>query len=187
MKIDLEKYIRSNRSDLDDIEPIDIDQMWSDFDERERLKQKDQKPVRRLRAYLLYTAAAIGVLLIGAQVLLNDQKLNKDDLVYQKLIEINPELAAEQVAMIQIINQQDSLIKQIGISESQFPELFREMENLDSLQMEVIEDLDNYRDRKNLTRTLLRHYQRKARILELMMHEFDNQEKESNYEYDKQI
>ena len=117
----------------------------------------------------------------------NSDTISQDDLVYQKLSEIDPSLAAEQVSMNLMVSHQDSLIKNLGITESQFPELFGEIRELDSLQLDYLNDLDNYRDRKNLTRTLLRHYQRKARVLELMLYEFDKQESETAYETAKEI
>lgn len=191
MKIDLEKYIRSNRSQLDDVEHIDIDQMWMDFDQEEA----DGKDIlrigrtvnRNIRPWYMLVAAVI-VVLLGASVFLNNaSQSSQDDLVYQKLSEIDPVLAAEQVSMIRIVSIQDSTIKNLGITEAQFPELFDEIRVLDSLQMDYLNDLDNYRDRKNLTRTLLRHYQRKARVLELMLYEFDKKENESAYESAKEI
>lgn len=182
MKVDLEKHIRANRNQLDDVEDFDVDQMWNDFDQ----KHKPER-IRRMRPWFMM-AAAVAVVLIGVSIFMNSTgPTSQDDLVYQKLSEIDPELAAEQVSMIRMVSEQDSLIKNLGITESQFPELFEEIESLDSLQMDYLNDLNNYRDRKNLTRTLLRHYQRKARVLELMLHEFDKQESESAYETAKEI
>jgi len=180
MKIDLEKYIRSNRKALDDIEPIDIDQMWNDFDQK-------NKPTKRLIPWRLLAAAAVA-LLFGSMLFLNNESVSsQEDLVYQKLNEIDPALATEHASMTSLVSHQDSLIKNLGITEVQFPELFKEIETLDSLQIDYLNDLENYRDRKNLTRTLLRHYQTKARVFELMLIEFDKQEKESGYENAKSI
>ncbi len=182
MKIDLEKHIRLNRNKLDDIEHFDVDQMWDDFDRK-------HKPVRirRIKPWYMMVAAVV-VLLVGAIMLFNNTAVtSQDDLVYLRLSEIDPMLAAEQVSMIKMVSEQDSLIKNLGITQSQFPELFEEIQILDSLQMDYLKDLDNYRDRKNLTRTLLRHYQRKARVLELMLYEFDKQENEISYETAKEI
>jgi len=180
MKIDLEKYLRSKRDQLDDVEQIDIDQMWDNFGQK-------NKPVKRIKPWY-YMAAAAVVMLLGVSLFINNNSNNNhDDLVYQKLIEIDPILATEQASMTTLVSEQDSLIKNLGITEMQFPELFKEIETLDSLQIDYLNDLDNFRDRKNLTRTLLRHYQTKARIFELMLNEFDKQEKESGYENAKNI
>ena len=182
MKIDLEKHIRSNRNQLDDVEHFDVDQMWNDFDQK-----KMPVRVRQMKPWYMMVAA-VAVVLLGVTLFLNNtENTSQDDLVYQKLSEIDPDLAAEQVSMIQMVTHQDSLIKNLGITESQFPDLFDEIKELDSLQMGYLNDLENYRDRKNLTRTLLRHYQRKVRVLELMLHEFDQQESESAYETAKEI
>jgi len=191
MKIDLEKYIKSNRTHLDDVEYFDVDQMWKDFDQK-NLGSANTKKIGsgsnpRLKPWYLL-AAAVAVILLGVQIFMNNKdNITQDDLVYQKLSEIDPELASEQVSMIRMVSEQDSLIKNLGITEAQFPELFEEIHELDSLQMDYLNDLNNYRDRKNLTRTLLRHYQRKARVLELMLHEFDKQENEAAYETAKEI
>ena len=180
MMVDLEKYIRSNRSQLDDVESFDVDQMWHDFDQK-------HKPVRRLRPWY-FAAAAVAVLLLGLTMFLNNaDPITQDDLVYQKLVEIDPALAAEQVSMQQMVSEQGNLIVNLGITQSQFPELFNEIKVLDSLQLDYLHDLDNYPDRKNLTRTLLRHYQRKARLLELMLYEFEKLESESKYETAKAL
>ena len=182
MKIDLEKYIRSNRNQLDAVEDIDVEQMWNDFDQKHKPKR-----LRRMTPWYMM-AAAVAIILLGVTIFFNNSEgTSQDDLVYQRLSEIDPDLAAEQVSMIKMVSEQDNLIKNLGITESQFPELFNEIKELDKMQMDYLNDLENFRDRKNLTRTLLRHYQRKARVLELMLHEFDKQESESAYETAKEI
>ena len=180
MKIDLEKYVRDHRNQLDEIESLDLDQMWNSFDQKKQPIKK-MFPWRRL-------AAAVAVLLIGGIFYLNNvPEINHDELVYQKLNEIDPSIADEQKSMTWLVAQQDSLIKNLGITELQYPELFKEIEVLDSLQMDYLNDLEDYRDRNNLIRTLLRHYQTKTRIFELMLNEYDQQEKESTYENGKNI
>jgi len=193
MKIDLEKYIRANRRVLDDVEHFDVDQMWDEFGKKKLPDQSNTYPLYpedKTKSRILWyrLIAAVVIILLGTMVFLNgNNQMNQDDLVYQKLYEIDPDLAAEQVSMNQMVAYQDSLIKNLGITETKFPELFNEIRLLDSLQMNYLDDLDNYRDRKNLTRTLLRHYQRKARVFELMLYEFDKQENENEYETGKAI
>lgn len=182
MKIDLEKYIKSNRNQLDDVEHFDVDQMWNNFDQKKRPIR-----IRRMRPWYMMVAA-VAVVLLGVTLFFNNtESTSQDDLVYQKLSEIDPELAAEQVSMIGMISEQDSLIKNLGITESQFPELFTELSRLDSLQIEMINDLSDYKSGKNLVRALLRHYEIKARALELMLIEFNRIETEKRYDKHSKI
>ncbi len=178
--IDLEKYIRSHRSELDDIEDLNIDEMWGDFNEQNRPKSK--------RKYGFYLAAAIGIILIGVVSVLSQRPvLNQDEIIHEKLTQADPRLAEEQMGLVKMISDQGALIGQMGIEEAAFPELFQELKVLDSLQLEAMSDLENYQDRKNLWKTLLRNYKSKARVLELMIYEFDKKENELNYESSKQI
>jgi len=180
MKIDLEKYIRNHRADLDDVEDINVDEMWGEFHERTRPKKKLK--------FGFYLAAAVGIILIGVFTVVNKHSnLNQDEIIHEKLVEADPRLAEEQVSLVKMISDQGELIGQMGIDQEEFPELFQELKVLDSLQMEAMNDLENYRDRKNLWKTLLRNYKSKARVLELMIYEFDKKENELNYESSKQI
>ena len=180
MKVDLEKYIIENRSALNQVESVDADSMWEEFNQR-------RKPVRKLKPFY-YLAAAMLIILIGIGFLFSPAKeLSMDELVAEKLNQTDPILATEQEHLMQLINSQGLLINQMGIDEGQFPDLFEEIKSLDRLQLEAINDLENLGDRKNLMRTLLRYYERKARVLELMIYEFEKQENETKYESAKQI
>ena len=180
MKIDLEKYIRSRRSELDDIEALNIDEMWGEFNERNRPK--------RSRKYGFYLAAAVGIILIGVvSVLMQKPALNQDEMIHEKMTQADPRLAEEQLNLVRMISDQGEVIGQMGINEEAFPELFRELKVLDSLQQEAMSDLENYQDRRNLWKTLLRNYKSKARVLELIIREFDKQENEIDYEKSIQI
>lgn len=180
MKIDLEKYIRNHRDDLDFIEELDVDQMWNDFNAKNKPSTK-----KRFKVYLI---AAVSLVLVGVvSILYQTGQLHNDDVIYNKLSQTNPSLAKEQEDLVKLISNQGEIINQKGIDEAQFPELFRELHILDSLQLEAMRDIDNYQDRKNLWKTLLRNYKGKARVLELMIYEFDKQENENNYENSIQI
>jgi len=182
MKIDLEKYIRNRRADLDHVEEINIDEMWEAFGEK-----KMSLPRKRNRMKF-YWAAAVGILLLGVVTMINrTETRSQDEIIHERLAEADPKLAEEQVGLVQMIKSQGEIVGQMGIEESQFPELFRELKVLDSLQLEAMNDLGNYRDRRNLWRTLLRNYKSKARVLELMLYEFDKKENELKYESTKQI
>jgi len=180
MKIDLEKYIRNHRPELDDVEEFDVDKMWKEFSETESPKKNS--------FYGFYLAAAIGLILIGVvSVFSKNPILNKDEVIYEKMAKADPRLAEEQEDLVKMISHQGELIGQMGIDKKQFPDLFQELNVLDSLQLEAMNDLDNFQDRKNLWKTLLRNYKSKARVLELLIYEFDKQENEINYESSKQI
>ena len=108
-------------------------------------------------------------------------------MIHEKMTQADPRLAEEQLNLVRMISDQGEVIGQMGINEEAFPELFRELKVLDSLQQEAMSDLENYQDRRNLWKTLLRNYKSKARVLELMIYEFDKKENELNYESSTQI
>lgn len=178
--IDLEKYIRSHRSDLDNIEELNVDEMWGEFNHQHLTKAK--------RNYKFYLAAAIGILLLGvASIMVQSEALDPDEVISKKLTQVHPGLADEQVGLVKLIKGQHEVIERMGIDRSKFPELFQQLEVLDSLQLEAMNDLGNYQDRSNLYKTILRNYKSKARVLELMIYEFDKQENEIKYESSKRI
>ena len=180
MKIDLEKYIRNHRSELDDVEEVNLDEMWKDFVEKD-------KPVSKPK-FNWFKVAAIGIILVAAvSFLARNWQLNKDDVIYERLSQSNPGLAQEQESLVKLISNQGEIIGELGVDVKQFPELFRELKVLDSLQLEAMQDIDNFQDRRNLYKALMKNYESKARVLELIIREFDKQENEIDYEKSIQI
>ena len=180
MKIDLEKYIKNHRSEIDEVEAFNVDEMWKDFVEKD-------KPVPKPK-FNWYKMAAIGIILVGVVFVLSQNWMsNNDEVIYERLSQSNPNLAEEQVDLVRLISSQGELIGEMGIDEKQFPDLFQELKELDKLQIEAMKDIDNYQDRKNLYKALMRNYESKARVLELIINEFDKQENERDYEKSIQI
>ena len=180
MKIDLEKYIKDHRSQLDDIEQLNVDEMWKDF-------VKKDKPIPKVK-FNWYKVAAVGLVLVAAvTVFLQMFPLSQDEVIYDKLSQSDLNLAKEQESLVKLISNQGEIIEKMGIDEKQFPDLFEELKVLDTLQIEAMQDMENYQDRKNLYRALMRNYESKARVLELIINEFDKQENERDYEKSIQI
>lgn len=180
MKHSLENFVKQNIEDFNQVEELDIAEMHQDFEQK-------NKPVKRIKGYY-YLAAAMIALLIGATFFLyNNNSPTVDQLVAEKLNETDPNLAIQQQELLQLIDEQGIFINENHIDEHRFPELFEQLKSLDQLQSESISDLENLGDRKNLTRTLLRYYVRKARVLELLIYEYEKQENENRYEPTKEI
>lgn len=180
MKIDLEKYIKTHRSELDDVEAFNVDEMWKDFVEKD-------KPVSTPK-FKWYKIAAVGIILVAAVSILSQTWMSSnDDVIYERLSQSDPGLAEEQENLVKLISNQGQVIGDMGIDQKQFPELFQELTILDSLQIEAMKDMDNFQDRKNLYKALMRNYESKARVLELIIREFDKKENEKDYEKSIQI
>jgi hypothetical protein len=180
MKVDLEKYIKDHRLQLDDIEELNIDEMWKDFVEKDKPTSKPK--------FNWYKVAAIGIVLIAAVTIFSQNiSINQDELIHKKLSQSDLNLALEQENLVKLISNQGEAIEKMGIDEKQFPDLFQELKVLDTLQMEAMQDLENYQDRRNLYKALMRNYESKVRVLELIINEFDKQENERDYEKSIQI
>jgi len=170
----LERHIKNNQEALDQGEDLNIDAMWENFENK-------SKP-RRIIWIKYAVAAAVSLLIVSSFLMLQVKEKSADELVNDHLAQVDIDLAKDHLQVVSMINQQDSLIHAIGISEELFPELFQQLQEMDELQMQMIQDLDKYQDRRNLIRSLLKHYERKSRILERMLYQYNKELKENNDE-----
>ncbi|MBT8219618.1 MAG: hypothetical protein KJP00_07330 [Bacteroidia bacterium] len=179
MPHDLERYIREHRGQLDHSESLDLDAMWTYFEQR-------QRPVKRLNWWKWSIAASV-ILLIGAMWWIMSDSMHSKDSIHEQIAQIDTEMADHHASLVQLIGYQDSLINSFDLDKSQYPELFDELQRQDSLQTEAIKEMATYGEKKNLIRVLLKHYERKARILELILYEIDKNQKDEIYDATVQI
>lgn len=175
-----EKLIRDNLDEFDRIEKVDTDASWQKF----KSKQGAVK-VRRIPRWLVYTAAACMIGLGG--VFLGYNLLPEPEANFASIIEQDPVLFEIYNDMQTQINVQEKKIQAANVDKESYKELFDELNNLELLQSEFQKDIPGYGTERELIKVLLKNYERKARLLEILLKEIDKNSKYENLETNKSI
>lgn len=168
----LEEYIKSNLDELDGIEAVDQNDMWQQFNSK-----NTPKKVWRLPGWA--TAAAVA-LLIGATGVFIGYNLHEDqEMTFAQLVGEDPVLAETYQELVNQIQDKERKIQAAKVDQEEYKELFEEIENLETIQTEFQNDIPSYGQQKELIKTLLKNYDRKIQLLEILLFEID---KKSRYE-----
>jgi len=168
--MNLESYIRKNRSQLD-IEKPDEDYLWTGISQSINVKQK------RSRVFLIRSIAAASVILmvsIAFTFFLN--RGGKQQLIFENG---DPMLANQEVLFKSQIDTYSKLIKQTAFNSNQLATSDKEIQYIDDLISYYSKDLKQDGANPKLISSLMDLYRKKIMLLERMLNEI---EKSKNHE-----
>lgn len=174
----LEDYIKSNRNELDHIESVDKNEMWQKFSAK-----KTPQKIWRLPGWA--TAAAVALLIGVTGVFIGYNLQGEENITFAQLVEEDPVLAETYQELIDQIQDKERKVQAANVDQEEFKALFDELKNLETIQSEFQKDIPNYGQQKELIKTLLKNYDRKIHLLEILLLEIDKKSKYENREFYK--
>lgn len=167
----LEKHILENRDELDRIEEAPVLRMWNEVE-----KQLPHSAKAAKQRWLVWRIAAAVLLLVGVGVGSYFIGIN-DQPPAPNLAEIAPDFAAqEQQLQLEVAQRMDALDIE-KLDRRLYREVLKELDELEKIHRETLKDLPVQGNDQRVIRTLLRYYEQKIRILELLSKEIENQKR----------
>jgi len=163
----LEEFVNNQRYQFDEIEQPDLERLWKGIPKAEK---KNHRPNNNAIAVIIF-------LLIGAIALLwlnnrqTEQKLNE----LQQFVMSSPKYQSEQNQLLVYINEKRDQVKKADIKQADYQEIFSELDELELIQKTLESDFNKVNNPDDVMKTLLRHYERKAKVLELLL--FENEKR----------
>ncbi|MEM1321939.1 MAG: hypothetical protein AAGG75_16885 [Bacteroidota bacterium] len=176
-----EKHIRQNREELDRIEQPDADRLWQAIQsEGPPPPPPPQQGGSRNWLWgllLLITGLGIGYLL----------RPQLPPVPEQEPIELPRALLEEEQNYQQLVRQKMEAINFAAINPTEYQEIFEELQLLEQSQEELKKDLPQFGHHERLIHTLMRYYERKIRILEILSKEIEKKEHHEKRSHEQSI
>lgn len=156
----LEDFILENRAQLDDAEKVpNPDFIW----EKVAIEINPPQPKKKFtfRISHLAIAASFG-LLIGLGTMFLIHKSPKNNNIITSAL---PEFADQASAYQTLVNQQFESLGDRKVLKQQFPDEFRELDQLKQMQLEYLKVAAQINDRHAAMETLIKFYEREIKIL----------------------
>ncbi|MCD6565570.1 MAG: hypothetical protein J7K53_06470 [Bacteroidales bacterium] len=185
MLIDLEKYLKKERQDLD-VEHPDDSIIWegirSDLQSRKStgLESGNKNLFRRFR-----NAAAILLLLLSVGYVVYDLGSNYITNRKMTLAKIDKSLGERENEYRAMVNLKREEVRSSGhINDKTIKDLFKEMQRIDKMYDQAMEDLNEIGYNEKIINTIFDTYEKKIQVLELIILETNNI---NNHEKEKAI
>ncbi len=164
----IKDFIDLNRSEFDDIERPNLDQIWSSVE--------NTIPEKRFpRIWIVF--AFFGIALLGTLIYSNVRTMQKLNNLENYVLQ-SPTHKSEHERLIKLVSDKELEIKKQSIDKSQFEEIYQELEELELNQISIEKDFETYGNSEELMRTLFKHYERKTKILEILL--LENEKRKYN-------
>ena len=161
----IERYIENRKEDFEAIELPDIDKMWRQFEQP--MEGKVVLFSSRLKAAMMLVLASV----IGAMTFYLVSSSTQEP--FAEVFANDPELGQNFTQLVSTINHHKNTIENAELDEAIYKELYEELRYLESLESSYAQDVDKFGGKKELVKSLLKHYERKAYILELLLFEIE--------------
>lgn len=170
-KDDLEDFIINNRKSFNDIESVELEPVWENISTR-------LGRIQLIGKVMIWTVVTtLGVLLVVCLCSILAQ--NKS---FETIAGLTEEQQGQRDKMIQFVNQKEDKLKEKNIDISQLSEFANELKGLDEIEQLIVGDFPQTVNKEKLVKSMLQYYESKARILELILLEIENKEKNEIFE-----
>lgn len=173
----LEKYLKKHRTDLDRMEPVPADEMWKRISatlpaaETDPVTRNTVTPMRKPDRWKRIAVAASILAVAGWSLWLFQPKEEPFSLA-----SVAPEMAAEEIRLQQFIAAREKEINLSQIDRSLYEEIFHELEEIDRNAQQARNDIQAFPENHRPIETLIRQYELKIRILEMLAKEIQKEE-----------
>lgn len=176
----LERQIQNLREELDGVEQPDREAIWAGM--QARMKPEARVVSFYQRPFVAMVAASIAVVLIAgagwfAHSIFGGSE-TADELAYA------PEFKVMEEHYEQLIADKKQALRLENIDKDAYAEVLKELEEVEQMQQQYKEELSSLPKDERSVQTLLRMYEQKIRILEILSKEIQikKNEKERNSE-----
>ncbi len=168
----LRDFIDQNRLDFDRIESPNVDFVWKEI--VSKTQKKKTKP-----NYLLLI---IGVLFALLAILFISNRKTNQKLDRLEHYVLDSQYKTEHEQLLKTVTEKENEILSQNIKEEDYKEIFEELDELERNQSFIEEDFQTYGNTDELMRTLFKHYERKSKILEILL--LENEKRKYNAHID---
>jgi hypothetical protein len=177
MKDKFEKYLESQRQQLDVEHPDDV-LIW------DGVRKELGKPKRRF-SNLFWKAAAILIFLASSTYVFYNEVYRADANIYKiTLSEIDPAYSQQVINYCSLIDEKWAQVNELTPDEMAALNIFiEELEDLDKMHREYQKDYHSYGYNQGLIKAMLDYYEKRIRILDRMLMET---QKQKDYEKRKE-
>ena len=165
----LRDFIDKNRNEFDEVESPQLDHIWDDIS---TATQQDRPSHFKWIALVAFMMILLTAMWYNSYQ--TNQKLNR----LEHFVMNSPIYQSEHQKLMKMVADKERLIEASDIKESEYIELFNELKELENNSEAFEKDFELYGDSSELMRTLFKNYERKAKILELLL--FENEKKSQN-------
>lgn len=161
----LEQYIEDNRGAFDQVETPDLNAVWSNI-----------PPTKSKRPYgiKLLILALIGLGVICSYFIF--EKYTKETAI-QHYVMSSEDLYPKKQVLMNTVKEQEQKLEHHDINPSEFEEIYNELDELEYLKKGLETDFEKYGDKEEMIKILFKYYERKSKILELLIKEINKKEK----------
>jgi len=165
----LKEFIDSNRKDFDEIESPALNFVWNEISSDKKTKPSKSNYLLVIVALLF---AVVAVLIVSNRQ--TSQKLDR----LENYVLNSPQYKNEHHKLIKTVSDKEDQIQTQNIKEEDFKEIFEELNELERNHSFIQEDFQKYGNTDELMRTLFKHYERKSKILEILL--LENEKRKYN-------
>jgi len=167
----IENHIQENLEVFNNIEPVPSEAIWIGIQDKMRTRA-------RRRIIIRYAAAASIIIAIISPFLFN---LNNKT-APEETIATPPLILAQEKQYYQLAADKKDELEFSKLDPEIYGEIFSELNLLDSMYMDLKEELTNSPDAARAIETAIRFHERRLHILELLEKEIENQKRFEEHE-----
>lgn len=168
----LKDYIKNHRDEFDQIENPNLDLVWQAVKKSTPAKNNNWK----WNILLIIGIGILGILCFNYYQ--TSQKLTR----LENYVLNFPEYKNEHQRLVKNVNDREKLLEQSQIDQSDFEELFLELQQIDKEQILLEKDFLQYGESPEVMKTLFKQYERKTKILEILLFEIEKKKHHESYQ-----
>ena len=169
---ELEEFINENRGDFDKVESFDTPLMW------DQIVQKDITAGPPIKKIILWSLI-ISISILSAVIL---KSINSQNKSFETIAGLSEKQEMQRDEMIQYVSLKEQKLKEKNINISELSDFANELKGLDEIEQLIVGDFSESINKEKLVKSMLQYYESKARILELILLEIENKEKDEIFE-----
>ena len=170
----LEKYIRENREQLDQVEQPEADLIWLGIQGQMATEEKQQhtggKVIQLPQSWAIGIAASMLLLIVSGIWYISSLPKENQKIDLATYV---PELDLQQESYQQLIAQKEADLNLTSLDRAEFEEIFMELSTLEEIHQEFLKDLPQFNQNSQLVEVIIKYYERKIRILERLSNEIE--------------
>ena len=170
MNSELDDFISEHRSEFDQVESFDMEASWQNIQEQSTKKKSGY-------TWLITLIGLIVLILTIYIVVKPSTKYNQDEAIAY----LPESMTQSHEHLLTRISMHEKQLASLDIDVSEFEEILQEIRLLEEQKSEIIEDYNEIGNKEHYAKILLKHYERKARIIELLLYEINKKENDEQY------
>lgn len=169
MNRDLDKYINENRLEFDQVESFDMEETWMNI-QLDKTSKNTRNDTHLSRFLWLFGSIFLFSCLLWAWNSYQKSPLK------QEIANLPIDMIETHESLISRVNSSEKKLEEYEFQSSDFDEIMNEIKQLEEQKSIFLHDYNKTGNKEQYARILLKHYERKARIIELLLYEINKKE-----------